>query len=1236
MSKFDSHDELNNSDTGMSEINKPLSYIGIGASAGGLEAIESFFKNMKPDSGMAFVVIQHLSPDYKSLMVELLSKKTNMDVIRAVDGMTVEKNKVYLIPPKMNMTIYHGKLLLNEQITRGINLPIDIFLRSLAEDQAEKSVAIILSGTGSDGTRGVRAIKEHGGMVMVQDEESARFDGMPRAAVSTGLADFILSPEEMPDQLLAYSRHPYVTKGTIDKTVSSNEGGLAHIYSMLREKTKVDFTYYKQTTIVRRIERRITVNQLRSIKDYVDYLREYPGEIFSLYRELLIGVTNFFRDPDAFELLEKKFLPDLLKKNAASEIRFWVAGCSTGEEAYSLAILTRETMEKLGISRDVKIFATDIDRDAILKAGQGLYPESITADLNPRLLSKYFYRKEDNYQVARNIREMVVFAQHNLVKDPPFTNINLVSCRNLLIYLQPVLQQKALDMFNFALNIGGILFLGSSESIGEMGPYFEILDHRSKLYRSKGKTHGRVVTNIDLKLSQSYKNKGIRNFSDNRKIAGYDDSNLIDRILSTVAKSFIPLTVIVNERMEIVHTIGETEGFFKLPSGKPVNDISKMVSKELSIPLLTGIQKVFRSKENLTYTNIKLKNFDDDVSLKLNINLMPEKKGEETFVAVFLEKVKKESSQILESDLSNYDISKEADQRIRDLESELQFTKENLQATIEELETSNEELQATNEELLASNEELQSTNEELQSTNEELHTVNGEYQNKIIELTELHNDVDNLLTSSGIGELLLDENLEIRKYSPEITNIFKIMEQDIGRPLSHLSNNLVNFDPVESALEVIKTNKIMEKDVRATDNKWYLIRIMPYHIGPETFSGIVMTFIDVSELKKSQTMLAENLKRTNDILKHIPSGIFIYRVEDDNKLILETGNNEAEKQTGIIIEKSIGREFNEIWPQAENIGISENYLQAYKTGITYYNEEIKYVDDNTAGFYRVYAFKLPENRLGVSFENITTRKKVENELSLSQEKYKTMFETMAQGVVYQDNNGEIITANESAEKILGLTLDQMKGRTSMDSRWKATDGTGSDLPGDSHPAMVTLKTGKPVSNFIMGVFNPIVDEQRWILVNSHPCNLVENGKFVKVFTTFEDITEIVKAEDQIKKVNIWLDYAFSFSGIAWWEWDIKADLVTASPRKAEMIGYKSNETGTDLEFWTSKIHPADFDKTMKAMKDYLEGKVKLYSAEYRLKTKKGDYILCKDRGEAISRDISGKPVKMIGTVVRIK
>ncbi len=858
------------SDTAMAvppDTPTPSHYVGIGASAGGLEAIEAFIKNIPRQNTLAFILIQHLSPDYKSLMVELLSKRTQMPVHRAENGMPVQAGSVYLIPPKKNLTIFHGKLILSdpERSRSGIFLPIDIFMRSLANDQGEKAIGIILSGTGSDGMRGVRAIKESGGMVMVQEARSAKFDGMPKSAISTGLADVILPPEEMAQHLLAFAKHPQQTRSARSDTILTDEDGLTHVFALLRDRHKIDFTYYKPSTVVRRIERRMTVNHINTLRDYVKYLESYSREQTILYRELLIGVTNFFRDPEAFDYLAKEYLPALLQRVSSGLVRFWVAGCSTGEEAYTLAMISRECIDALGSRVDVKIFATDVDNDAIVHAGNGIYPESIAADLSPQYLSKYFIRRDDSFRIARNIREMVVFAQHNLINDPPFTNIEVITCRNLLIYLQPVLQRKVLDYFNFSLNPQGLLFLGHSETTGDLADYFTPLNHKWKIYRSNGKYN---AIGHDLEISKARYPPGRLTrphfLGPPKTMRFHEEDRILDRLLDNVAGDYVPLTMVVNDQMELLHVLGDATGILRYPSGRVVNDISRIAIEDLSIPLSTGIQKAFKGSTQIRYTNIRIREERATRVVDMRIKPFREKKGQEPLAAVFIENADSRNCAAAEADATTYDLDREAAQRIQDLEQELQFTRENLQATIEELETSNEELQATNEELLASNEELQSTNEELQSVNEELHTVNTEHQRKIMELTELNNDMRNLMESTGVGTLFLDENLEIRKFTPPVTKLFRIVDSDIGRPALHLHHYLEAVDLAEAIETVNDQNRRMEHEVRTTDGKWYIMRIIPYRIGLETFSGVVLTFIDIDALKQSQHCLQTTADALSD------------------------------------------------------------------------------------------------------------------------------------------------------------------------------------------------------------------------------------------------------------------------------------------------------------------------------------------------------------------------------------
>jgi two-component system CheB/CheR fusion protein len=1085
---------------------RPSHIVGIGASAGGLEAIETFFKSMPPNSDLAFVVIQHLSPDYKSLMVELLTKKTQMPVHRAEDGMEVLAGNIYLIPPRKNLTIFHGKLLLNDKVNnQGINLPIDIFLRSLAEDQGEQAIAIILSGTGSDGTRGVRAIKEMGGMVMVQSEESAKFDGMPKAAAATGVADFILPPEAMPDQLLAYVAHPYVSGGKHADLLLRETDGLTKLFAILREATKVDFTYYKPSTITRRIERRMSVNQVGDFEEYVSYLQNYPAEVITLYRDLLIGVTSFFRDPEAMSELEERWLPDLFSRITTREIRFWVAGCSTGEEAYTMAIIAKEVMEKLGISRDLKIFATDIDRDALAVASTGIYPEGIIADLTPRIAGKYFYHKEEKLQVVRHLREMVVFAQHNLIKDPPFTNIDLISCRNLLIYLQPVLQRKVFEMFNFSLNPQGVLFLGTSESTGEMNDFFEPLHQKHKIFRSRGTTRT-LPQRLELRPRDYPTTETLFIRSKDQRQSELESSRLIRQFLDLTAMRYLPLSLIVNERMEVVHIIGNAEGYLSFPSGPADFDINKLAPRELAIPLSTGIQKVLRTREEISFTNVRLRLRNTEQIIRISIAPLHAAKGQEPLVAVFLEEVNTSPSIDAET-VTSCDLDQEARQRIRDLEHELQFARENLQATIEELETSNEELQATNEELLASNEELQSTNEELQSTNEELYTVNAEHQNKIIELTELNNDVDNLLTSCRIGMLLLDENLEIRKFSPEISNIFNIMGKDIGRPIHHLSHRLLDFDPFDAMGDVLRTNTPVEHEVRSQQDRWYLLRILPYAIGPQVYSGVVLTLVDITESRSTKNRLVDSRKTTREICHHLPVGLFVYQVRENGDLILESCNPEAERLTGRQCADMAGEPFAALWPMAESLGLLEHLQRVVATGNGCCLEDFHYDDGQWSGRFRLQGFLLPDKRLAVSLENISEFSQLSRQLLESEQRCELLLSSMGQGVIHHDQNGAILTISPAARRLLGL--DDMAQPLLNDPahRWQIVDHNGTPLSREQLPCREALTTGQPVLGRIIGISGDNLEGRRWLLVNAVPLVREEGHTAAEVFSSLQDITD---------------------------------------------------------------------------------------------------------------------------------
>lgn len=1027
----------------MSDITNPLNakyIVGIGASAGGLEAIEAFFKKMPSNSGLAFVVVQHLSPDYKSLMVELLSKHTEMPVNRIEDGVLVKANNIYLLPPRKNVTLFHGRLFLKEQDdhSEGLNLPIDIFFRSLAEDLSEHAISVVLSGTGSDGTRGIRAIKERGGMVMVQDEESAKFDGMPKNAIATGLVDFILSPDQMPKQLLAFIKSPHAS--TSDITVSGGDTDLARIFLILRKKSKVDFTYYKPTTVLRRIERRMTINQLQSLADYVKFLENNPSEVSILFQELLIGVTCFFRDEFAFSELRDKCLKSIIDNRQNDEIRLWVTACSTGEEAYSLAMLLAEYREFTNEYFRIKIFATDVDYKAVEKASNGIYPASIAADVPYQLLNKYFVRRDDNYQISQKIREMVVFAQHDLIKDPPFTNINLISCRNVLIYLQPVLQQKILEFFNFSLVKDGILMLGTSESIGEMSDYFELISAKWKLYRSKGIHH----TKSELMLSQhgSFKsNFNAATHNSRTNLAYYTDDRVLDRFVRGLAEDILPFTLIVNEQMEVTHVFGDAKDYLAYPSGKLVHDVTKIIMKELSIPIATGIKRILNGDKDITLSNIYIHEQQNIRLINLRIKVLPSKKNQAILLAIFIsETIKQNTINENETKTFTFDVNQEAEQRINDLEHELQFTRENLQATVEELETSNEELQATNEELLASNEELQSTNEELQSVNEELYTVNAEYQDKITELTLLNNDLDNLFNSTHIATLFLDENLEIRRFTPKLQNLFNIINQDIGRPYQHLSHRLVDVNLSQLIDTVMQTHKLINKDIQTELGNWYLLRITPYTVANNIYAGVVLSFVDIDQLKRAQLELQqrelEEMQRLATLVRYSHDAINLQTL--DGQII--TWNRGAEELYGWTEQEALTMNFAQLIPENEQFDDQQMRLKI-KTGDIIPTFETRRINKNGTTFSVwvtvsiLYSEQYHKELIALIERNIQHSKQTISHndcVSCMRRLASFVMDNQQNSVILLDMNSNIVAWSSETEKLYGWKADEMLYHTILD------------------------------------------------------------------------------------------------------------------------------------------------------------------------------------------------------------
>jgi two-component system CheB/CheR fusion protein len=761
--------------------------VGIGASAGGLEALELFFSNVPPETNMAFVIIQHLSPRHKSIMADILMKYTSMKVLPIKDNQEIKSNNVYLNPADKNVIILNRRLHLTEPTqTHGVNLPIDCFFRSLSEDQGEKAICIILSGTATDGTLGLKAVKGEGGMAMVQDPDSAKYGGMPSSAIATGLVDFIFPVEKIPAELVRYVQHPYIERpDRIETARQQFRNYVQKILTLIRTSTGHDFSKYKQTTIRRRIERRMAVHQLDNIEKYATYLKRTSAEIETLFKDLLIGVTNFFRDAEAFEVLKTKVIPELIKKKHPEiPLRIWIAGCATGEEAYSIAMLFAEVLDKLKKQINIQIFASDIDNEALDFARMAVYPDSIAADVSSVRLSRFFVKDENTYRVKKQIREMVVFANQNLIKDPPFSRLDLVSCRNLLIYMEPVLQKKILPLFHYTLTPNGILFLGTSESIGEFSHLYSAISSKWKIFKHKEYVVDRMA---DYPRTPFYDTLPTpQGLEESRTPTVADIHNLAERI---ILDNYAPPCVLINEQYEILHFIGQTDKYLAAPTGKASFNIIKMAREGLRYKLSTALHNAVKQKKTIFSRGLKIKHNNSFRAVDLVVRPLTESGFTQGFMLVMFEDKTIPEPVTKKKTAKNDNV----DPYVLSLETELQSTKEYLQTTNEELETSNEELKSTNEELQSVNEELQSTNEELetskeelQSTNEELVTVNAELQKKVEELSKANNDISNLLASTNIGTIFLDIDLCVKRFTPPITKLFNLIQSDIGRPINGL------------------------------------------------------------------------------------------------------------------------------------------------------------------------------------------------------------------------------------------------------------------------------------------------------------------------------------------------------------------------------------------------------------------------------------------------------------------
>lgn len=988
--------------------------VAIGASAGGLEAIHEFFDNMPANGNFSFVVIQHLSPDYKSLLVELVAKHTNMQVVEAGHDVKVEPNFVYVIPNNKLLSIQNGRLQLAvKNFEKAPNTAIDYFLHSLAKDQGARAIAVILSGTGTDGSKGIQSIHDAGGIVLVQDPVTAKFDGMPNSAIATGFADYIMAPELMPETIFDYINERPVRLATEGRPDESN---LPEVLKLIEKHCQHDFTNYKSPTLLRRIERRMGMLGHKKFTEYLQVLRNTPDECKFLGKEFLIGVTKFFRDSVAFQLLHDEILPDMISgKEDHDVLKIWVTACSTGEEVYSLAILIDDLLQAMDKELEVKIFASDIDIEAIEFAGKGVYPAHSVAEIDRRLISKYFIREGNNVTIQPRLRKQIIFARHNILKDPPFIKNDMITCRNMLIYMNTALQKKVLATLQYSLNTGGILFLGPSETPAAVKEGFDEVNGKWKIYK---KTSNDNSYNPErFPVVQATKMSTVKYGSVKVNTTAKE---LADDFKNILTEEYGFAAIYINRNFEIKEALGNFKKYLSLPDSILNLNILKMVPKYLATSLNGAVRKAIKKNDKVILPHLRINENDSEK----NINIFVKPSSKEGYIMIVLGEnnensfIKPAEGEIIPGPPS------ETDSYVSELEDELKETRTNLQMAVESLETANEELQSSNEELLSANEELQSSNEELQSLNEELHTLNTEHQLRIKELIEANEDLDNYFRSTEIAQVFVDKNLRIRKFNPVAVKMINLIETDIGRPIEHFSTNLQNYKNfIGDIHHVISSGNQLEKEVVLSNGSPNLMKIMPYMRQDKKVEGVIITFIDIS-----------NIKELNNIIKAVfnssISAIMAFKaVRKESKVVdfkWVTANYASDELLGKARQAYMGKSLKEVFPEILKKGFFEKCVKVLKTGQPLRIEMQLSDEKDSPIWYNVIVTQMMDG-IVISLTNINDQKKAEEKLRHNYAELMKIKENYYQlNVELQKTNQELEVSNTELLQFASVASHDLK------------------------------------------------------------------------------------------------------------------------------------------------------------------------------------------------------------------